>query len=214
MSSAAEPQSLTPIQRHFAHIPEVLSFDPSTVKGNITDDEKRLALKLFRHFSGAGKKTAFVPWISETFTYKEMWVYGREGALQNGRIVGEVRAESMHEVVVTENMCNSFGILHGACASLILDMCSISPIVILGLALGIDTTGVSQSLNIIFHQPVRLGRVLKVKAHTISMKGRILTSRGEVRANHSHNLLSRQDSPATQRFGTETHSASHAFILS
>ncbi|KAF8626725.1 hypothetical protein AX17_006491 [Amanita inopinata Kibby_2008] len=179
MPSAPASASASPIQRLFAHIPEVPSFDPTTVRGNVTDEEKRIAAKVFAHFGGTGKKTAFVPWIADKIRYTGMNVYGREEFQNHGKL-GRVRAEAIHEVVVTEDMCNSFGVLHGACASLFLDMCTISPIVILGLALGIDTTGVTQAMNTIYHQPARLGRTLRIVANTISADGRIRSSRGEI----------------------------------
>lgn len=68
-------------------------------------------------------------------------------------------------------MCNVFGTLHGACAAYIIDpyvfysskevradlgRCSVSALITLGRTVGVDGTGVSQSMNLIWHRSIRL----------------------------------------------------------
>ena len=71
-------------------------------------------------------------------------------------------------------MCNVFGTLHGACAAYIIDpyvfysskvffevrvdrcRCSVSALITLGRTIGVDGTGVSQSMNLIWHRSIPL----------------------------------------------------------
>ncbi|KAF8338490.1 hypothetical protein F5887DRAFT_1160867 [Amanita rubescens] len=163
-------------QRRFSFLPEVYTFDPATVQGNVSDDLKRLAAKIYAHFVGKDKEIAFAPLVADRTRYTTINVYG----VEDGKVVGKAWAESVHEVVVTKDMCNSFGTLHGACAALLLEGCTSSAIVILGLALGIDATGVSQAMNYVFHHPAKLGRTLRLVGTSLSFDGRIRTSRGEL----------------------------------
>jgi len=55
-----------------------------------------------------------------------------------------------------------FGTLHGACAAYIIDPCAVSALITLGRTIGEDGTGVSQSMNLIWHRSIRLGSKLRV----------------------------------------------------
>ncbi|KNZ72677.1 hypothetical protein J132_02110 [Termitomyces sp. J132] len=75
--------------------------------------------------------------------------------------------------------------------------CSVSSLVVLGNAIGIDGTGVSQSMNLIWHQPARMyvmmfsfpwsvsehiyrGASLKIISTSIFIHGRVRSARCEV----------------------------------
>ncbi|PFH47122.1 hypothetical protein AMATHDRAFT_50528 [Amanita thiersii Skay4041] len=188
MSSPTSASALAPARpRLFAHIPEVPDFDPTTVKGQLTDDEKRTAIKVYAYFVGMDKKTSFAPHVASRIKFAEMNFYGREllGKKQKrsdgkGEPVVLPTSESVLEVVVGEDMCNSFGVMHGGCAALFLDMATVSCIVNYGIATGMDTTGVSHAMNVVYHQPARIGRKIRIVARTMSMSGRIRTARGEM----------------------------------
>ncbi|KAK2465886.1 hypothetical protein APHAL10511_001527 [Amanita phalloides] len=162
--------------QHFKLIPEVPDFNPAAIGGNVSDDFKRLVAKIYVHFAGKHRKTAFAPQVANQTKFAEVSVHGVEG----GKAVGKAWAESVHEVVVTSEMCNSYGTLHGACAALFLELCTSSALVTLGIALGVDGTGVSQTVNYVYHQPARLGRKLRLVGTTISVSGRVRIARGEI----------------------------------
>ena len=130
------PAPSADLQRRFAFIHEVPNFEPATVQGNVSDDLKRLVAKIYAYFAGKDQKWAFAPSVADQSRYMAIGVYG----VEDGKAVGRAWAESVHEVVVTKGehssaafvrgrglnrvyaeMCNSFGIMHGACAALFLE---------------------------------------------------------------------------------------------
>ncbi|KAL1731492.1 hypothetical protein EV714DRAFT_208669 [Schizophyllum commune] len=90
------------------------------------------------------------------------------------------RCEVMLEIEVTRDMCNVYETLHGACAAYIVDPCSVASLIGLGLAVGVDGTGVSQSMNLTWHEPAPLGTTLRIVSTSISIQGRIRTARCEI----------------------------------
>lgn len=164
------------IHNLFRYIPEVLDFDPASIEGNLSDELKRVGAKVFAHFAGKANSASFATWVIEQIRPVEMNVYG----VEDGKLIGKARAQCTYEVVANKDMGNVFGVLHGACAALLLEICTVSPIVMLGLALGHDTTGITQGMNYVYHQPARLGRKLRIVSSTMSIEGRIRTARGEI----------------------------------
>ncbi|KAK1225321.1 hypothetical protein PQX77_011739 [Marasmius sp. AFHP31] len=61
-------------------------------------------------------------------------------------------ARTVCEIDVTPNMCNVYGTLHGGCAAYMIDPCSVSALVSLGIVTGVDGTGVSQSMSLQWHR--------------------------------------------------------------
>ncbi|KAK0243384.1 hypothetical protein EDD85DRAFT_926253 [Armillaria nabsnona] len=132
---------MSSIPRSFLHsLPVATHIDVSTIKGNISDEEKQLGANIFSYFVNSREES-----------------YGAE-----------------------VDMCNVFGTLHGACAAYIVDPCSVSSLVVLGAAIGADGTGVSQSLNVIWHQPAKMGTKLRVVSTSVFIHGRIRTARCEL----------------------------------
>ncbi|EIW59642.1 uncharacterized protein TRAVEDRAFT_46944 [Trametes versicolor FP-101664 SS1] len=63
----------------------------------------------------------------------------------------ELEAVTVCEIVVEEDMLNVHGALSGACATLLIDIGLFSPLFALGIAADIDATGLSTSMNIVWH---------------------------------------------------------------
>ncbi|KAF5371138.1 hypothetical protein D9758_004298 [Tetrapyrgos nigripes] len=147
------------------------SLDVTGIRGNVSDQSKRLALNIFSHFIGA-KEQSFGAEVGQRLKLVEMNVWVRNGKAS--------QAQTVFEITVQKDMCNIFGTLHGACATYIVDPCSVSALVVLGAAMGIDGTGVSQSMNLIWHQPAQMGTKLRVVSTSVYIEGRIRTSRCEL----------------------------------
>ncbi|KAK7453558.1 hypothetical protein VKT23_001443 [Stygiomarasmius scandens] len=145
--------------------------DVSQIRGNVSDQSKRLAVNIFSHFIGA-KEQSFGAEVGQRLRLVEMNVWVRNGKAS--------QAQTVFEITVAKDMCNIFGTLHGACATYIVDPCSVSALVVLGAAMGVDGTGVSQSMNLIWHQPAKMGTKLRVVSTSVYIEGRIRTSRCEL----------------------------------
>ncbi|KIK92270.1 hypothetical protein PAXRUDRAFT_147686 [Paxillus rubicundulus Ve08.2h10] len=93
-----------------------------------------------------------------------------------GRVVFEATAEDDSDMLHDGN-----NTLHGGCAALFIDNCSITPTTLLRLAtiLGKADSGVSQSINILIHAR-RTGIQLRIVSTTISLGSRTLSSRCEI----------------------------------
>ncbi|KAG6867674.1 hypothetical protein C0993_012539 [Termitomyces sp. T159_Od127] len=120
---------------------------PHLIKGNVSEEEKRAALKILSHFVST-RERSYGADVGQQLRLVEINVWERDGHAATG--------QTIFEVDVTKEMCNVFGTLHGACAAYMVDPCSVSSLVVLGNATGIDGTGVSQSMNLIWHQPARV----------------------------------------------------------
>ncbi|GLB34281.1 hypothetical protein LshimejAT787_0111650 [Lyophyllum shimeji] len=97
-----------------------------------------------------------------------------------GRDKPAAYGETVFEVDMEKDMCNIFGTLHGACAAYIIDPCSVSSLIVLGNAIGVDGTGVSQSMNLIWHQPARPGTKLRIVSTSMFIHGRVRSARCEM----------------------------------
>ncbi|THU78813.1 hypothetical protein K435DRAFT_597747, partial [Dendrothele bispora CBS 962.96] len=113
--------------------------DVSRIRGNVSDQNKRFAVNIFLHFIGAREEN-FGAQVGRRLKLVEMNVPSRNGKA--------TEAKTVFEITVTKDMCNTYGTLHGACTTYIVDPCSVSALVVLGVALGVDGTGVSQSMNL------------------------------------------------------------------
>ncbi|KAF9037782.1 hypothetical protein BDP27DRAFT_1347953, partial [Rhodocollybia butyracea] len=111
--------------------------DVSSIQGNVSAQSKRLVLDIMSYYLGA-KEDSFGVQVGRRLQLRSM------------------NSQTVFEVTVAKDMCNPFGTLHGACACYIVDPCSMSAIVVLGAALGIETTGVSQSMNLIWHKAAKI----------------------------------------------------------
>ncbi|KAG7097542.1 hypothetical protein E1B28_004881 [Marasmius oreades] len=145
--------------------------DVSEVRGNISDEGKRLVLNIISYFIGS-QEGCFGASVGERLKLIEAEVVAKDGKASQGRTVFEIK--------IDKDMCNSFGTLHGACATYLVGPCTMTALGVLGAALGIDGTGVSQSVNIVWHQPAKMGAKLRVISTSVFIKGHIRTSHCEL----------------------------------
>ncbi|EAU84248.2 hypothetical protein CC1G_08178 [Coprinopsis cinerea okayama7 len=139
------------------------------MSGNACDGVKWYCWAVFRHFVGESG-TWFASSIGTSVRLVEVNLWSTDG---NGK---PTKAESVFEVVVTKEMCNPFGILHGACAGYLLDYCSVTPLVALGYHNGEDGTGLSQSMNIIYHGAAPIGSKLRIPFFPNKIRRGVLTA--------------------------------------
>ncbi|KAL4256757.1 thioesterase PaaI family protein [Pleurotus pulmonarius] len=145
--------------------------DVRKIKGNLPDAQKQLAANALAYFISTGNTWGAD--VGQRLNLVEVNILSREGGTQE--------AQTILEIDVTEEMCNLFGIMHGACAAYLFDPATSSALVALGLVLGIDGSGVSQSMNIIWHKPARRGAKLRLISNSIAIQGRIRSARCEIR---------------------------------
>ncbi|KAJ6542645.1 HotDog domain-containing protein [Mycena capillaripes] len=96
---------------------------------------------------------------------------------QEGRVVCEI--------VVTEEMLNGGGNVHGGCSAFLIDVCS--TMCLLAFQAGIHT--VSQSLNIVYHSPATIGETLRIVNTTMTVGARALSARTEIWNATKHRLV-------------------------
>ncbi|KAG5644800.1 hypothetical protein DXG03_007622 [Asterophora parasitica] len=144
------------------------AIDVSRIKGNVSEDEKISALKIFSHFVDK----SYGDYVGRRLELVEVNVWGKSGPAAS--------AETVFEIDVAKDMCNIFGNLHGGCAAYMVDPCSVSSLVVLGNATGVDGSGVSQSMNLIWHQPARAGDKLRIVSTSVFIHGRVRSARCEI----------------------------------
>ncbi|KAK0443911.1 uncharacterized protein EV420DRAFT_1622822 [Desarmillaria tabescens] len=141
---------MSSIPRSFLHsLPAAPYIDVSTIKGNISDEEKQLGANIFSYFVNS-REESYGAEVGRRLRLVEMNIWGRDASGT------AAQGQTIFEIDVEKDMCNVYGTLHGACAAYIVDPCSVSSLVVLGAAIGADGTGVSQSLNVIWHQPAKM----------------------------------------------------------
>ncbi|KAJ7186043.1 hypothetical protein C8R46DRAFT_881622 [Mycena filopes] len=148
------------------------SVNVKQIPGNISDLEKQINANVFAYFATGSGVSPFPPFGTEI---------GRRLRIVELNVWEDAEGEVVVEIEVTQSMCNVYGTMQGACAVLILDVCTVSAMVLLGRAKGFDGTGVSQSMNIHWHHPALLGRTLTVTTRSVFADGRARLARCEVR---------------------------------
>lgn len=92
-------------------------------------------------------------------------------------------------LVVTEDMLNGSGTMHGGCAAFLIDYCSS----LVDTAYSVTVSGkpifsVSQALNVVYHSPAVLGDKLRIVNTTITTGARASSARTEI-WNETHRRL-------------------------
>ncbi|KDQ29777.1 hypothetical protein PLEOSDRAFT_1038800 [Pleurotus ostreatus PC15] len=164
MSSHSDPLHF------FRSLPPAPNADVKKIKGNFSDTHKQLAANALAYFVDTGN--TWGSGVGQRLNLVEINLSRRDG--------GTLEAQTILEIEVTEEMCNVFGIMHGACAAYLFDPATSSALVALGLELGIDGSGVSQSMNIIWHKPASRGAKLRLISNSIAIQGRIRSARCEI----------------------------------
>ncbi|KZT06484.1 uncharacterized protein LAESUDRAFT_180420 [Laetiporus sulphureus 93-53] len=174
--------------------------DPSSVKGNISLEKKDLAQRIMAWHIGnyPGSK---IFGRSELSDLKLTEVAVRTvGMGDHTELVGEdvpveelrkmpLEVQSVMEIKVKEEMLNVHKTLAGGCSAHLLDVGTFSPLLILSLVTGIDATGVSMAMNLVWHSAAPLGTELKIVGTSLSLRGGITAARSEVYDKKTKRLL-------------------------
>lgn len=147
--------------------------DVSATTGNVGDDIKRLNYNTYFSY-GVGDEDCFGYQAGKDVKFVDINVDRR---LEHH---GRLEATTIAEVVVSKNMLNGAGMLHGGCITYLIDNCCSTPLVVLGLVQGVNGVGVTQGMNVLFHSPASLGARIRIISSSVSLGGRVMTSRCEI----------------------------------
>jgi len=147
--------------------------DPSSIAGNAPDYVKQLNMNTYLSY-GVGDEDCFGHQVGKAVKFVEVNVDRR---MERG---DRLESTTVAEVLVTKQMLNGAGMLHGGCLAYLIDNCCSSPLVVLGLLRSVNGVGVTQALNVLFHSPASLGTCLRIISTSITLGGRIMTSRCEI----------------------------------
>ncbi|KAK7453557.1 hypothetical protein VKT23_001442 [Stygiomarasmius scandens] len=178
----------------FSHAPrlgEPMTLE--TVQGNISAEQKKLCERLLAYFVGTSE-TSYGADIGEGLKLSRIDVYPHPQATdyrnqdQTSTESLDLEARTVCEITVTKKMCNVHGTLHGGCAMYLMDPCSVSALVALGVVAGTDGSGVSQSMFTQWHRPATEGAQLNIISTTVASNGYIRSSRCEIRDRNTNVL--------------------------
>lgn len=147
--------------------------DASTIAGNAPDYVKQLNYNTYIAY-GVGDPECFGHGVGKSVKFVEVNINRKHE--RNGRL----EATTIAEVKVTRHMLNGAKMLHGGCLAYMVDNCCSTPLVVLGLIQNVNGVGVTQSMNVLFHSPAPLGTVLRIVSTSVSLGGRVMSSRCEV----------------------------------
>ncbi|KAJ7594095.1 HotDog domain-containing protein [Mycena floridula] len=147
--------------------------DISGIEGNAPDYVKQLNYNTFCSY-GVGDEDCFGHKVGKAVKFVDVsldQVAGRQGRLE---------ATTVAEIIVSKDMLNGAGMLHGGCVAYLIDNCCSTPLVVLGLVQNVNGVGVTQSMNVLFHSPASLGSCLSIISTSVSLGGRVMSSRCEI----------------------------------
>ncbi|KAJ3931923.1 MAG: HotDog domain-containing protein [Lentinula lateritia] len=149
--------------------------DISSVSGNAPDYVKQLNYNTYYSY-GVGGEDSFGHKVGKEVKFVDVNI--------NRKLDRQERLEAttVAEVVVNKYMLNGAGMLHGGCIAYLIDN---TPLVVLGLVQNINGVGVTQAMNVLFHSPAPLGTCLQIRSTSVSLGGRIMTSRCEILDKHT-----------------------------
>ncbi|KAJ7258152.1 HotDog domain-containing protein [Mycena rebaudengoi] len=153
-----------------ASLPHDDDVDVSTISGNAPPYVKQLACNTFYSY-GVGDRDTFGYEVGRATKFVKMDI---DRSVEKA---GRLEATVVAEVKVTRHMLNGAGMLHGGCVSYLIDN---MPLVVLGLFQNMNGVGVTQAINVSFHAPAPVGCELRIISTSISMGGRVMTSRCEI----------------------------------
>ncbi|KAF9647107.1 Thioesterase/thiol ester dehydrase-isomerase [Thelephora ganbajun] len=165
------------IQNYLDGLPEL--GDLSLIRGNAPASVKRLVKNVFDAY-GVGKAGCFASSVGESVRLVEVSAKGYRQPLGPVEPKERVEASTVAEVVISPEMLNRAGILHGGCIAYLIDICCATPLVVLGHVQGKNGLGVTQNMNISYHAPVSLGATIEIVSHSVAMGSRVMNSRCEV----------------------------------
>jgi len=174
--------------------------DPAGIKGNITLEKKQLAANIFAwHIANFPGSRVFGHQELSNLKLAEVSVR-KVGMGEQKELVGEnepeevlrklpLEGQTVCELVVEEGMLNVHGTFAGGCSAHMVDIGTFSPLLILSLATGIDATGMSTAMNLVWHAGATKGTQLRMVSTTLSMGGRVTAARTEVYDKKTSRLL-------------------------
>ncbi|EKM75886.1 hypothetical protein AGABI1DRAFT_116106 [Agaricus bisporus var. burnettii JB137-S8] len=147
--------------------------DISDIGGNADDYIKQLNINTYISY-GVGSEDTFGYKVGKSVRFVDISLHRNE--VRNGK----TEATTVAEIMVTKDMLNGSGMLHGGCVAYLVDNCCSTPLVVLGLAQNVNGVGVTQSMNVFFHSPAPIGTCLRITSMSIALGGRVMTSRCEI----------------------------------
>ncbi|KAF8880791.1 HotDog domain-containing protein [Infundibulicybe gibba] len=145
--------------------------DISSIGGNAPDYVKQLNHNTYYSYGVGDDEDCFGHKVGKAVKFVEVSVDRR---LERQ---GRMEATTVAEIVVSKHMLNGAGMLHGGCVAYLIDN---TPLVVLGLLQNVNGVGVTQAMNVLFHSPASLGACLSIISTSISLGGRVMTSRCEI----------------------------------
>ncbi|KAJ4490080.1 HotDog domain-containing protein [Lentinula aciculospora] len=149
--------------------------DISSVSGNAPDYVKQLNYNTY-HSYGVGGEDSFGYKVGKEVKFVDVNINRKLDRQE------KLEATTVAEVVVNKYMLNGAGMLHGGCVAYLIDN---TPLVVLGLVQNVNGVGVTQAMNVLFHSPAPIGTCLQIKSTSVSLGGRVMTSRCEVIDKHT-----------------------------
>lgn len=147
--------------------------DISSIGGNAPEYVKRLNHNTYMSY-GVGGEDRFGYEVGTSVRFVEVNV-NRKLERQ-----GRLEATTVAEIEVTKHMLNGASMLHGGCVAYLIDNCCSTPLVVLGLLQNVNGVGVTQAMSVLFHSPAPRGTVLRIISTSISLGGRVMSSRCEI----------------------------------
>ncbi|KAF5325291.1 hypothetical protein D9619_009541 [Psilocybe cf. subviscida] len=152
---------------------------PTFIGGNAPEYVKQLNYNTFMAY-GVGEEESFGFRVGRAVRFTEVNV-NRKMERQ-----GRLEATTIAEVEVVKHMLNGAGMLHGGCLAYLIDN---TPLVVLGLIQSVNGVGVTQSMTVLFHSPAPRGTCLQIVSTSMSLGGRVMSSRCEILDKHSGRLI-------------------------
>ncbi|KAF9269542.1 hypothetical protein L218DRAFT_915747 [Marasmius fiardii PR-910] len=149
------------------------SGDISTIQGNAPDYVKQLNNNTYFSY-GVGDEHCFGYQVGKDVKFVDINI---DRKLERQ---GRMEATTVAEVTVNKYMLNGAGMLHGGCIAYLIDNCCSTPLIVLGLVQNVNGVGVTQSMNVQFHAPASIGTRLSIISTSVSLGGRVMTSRCEI----------------------------------
>ncbi|CAL1709468.1 unnamed protein product [Somion occarium] len=153
--------------------------DASDIAGNAPDYVKQLTNNVLGAY-GVGEPSCFAHDVGKKIKMVELDIHRRGEKWQ---------ATATVDLTVSPSMLNGAGVMHGGALCYVIDNCASLPLVALGLMQGTNGVGVSQVLNVFFHAPAALGSSLRIINTSVTLGGRVMTSKCEILEKSSEKLI-------------------------
>ncbi|KAI0671046.1 hypothetical protein C8Q78DRAFT_1130958 [Trametes maxima] len=167
--------------------------DASAVQSNLDTDVVELLQNILAfHVAHRPGSTTFGNDQAKGLRLVEAYIRQSPGASAKRANPDDFEALTVCEVVsdmFCPGMLNVHGTLAGPCATLLVDLATFSTLFALGVVIGIDPSGFSTSMNIVWHAPASRGMTLRFVNTTLSLKPRMAAARTEVYDKQTGKLL-------------------------